>query len=51
MRIGGKSNKGIKNIATKLYEDYQAIKRNKIDGILTLFLKNIRKLNQFFVHK
>jgi glycosyltransferase len=48
MRIGGASNRSLKAIICKMHEDYKIIKRNKIGGIYTLFLKNFRKLHQFF---
>ncbi len=47
MNTGGKSNRSIGNICRKSYEDYCIIKENKIGGLVTLFLKNIGKLNQF----
>ncbi len=49
MRIGGKSNKNIKNIALKMKEDIKALKKNKIGGIHTLFLKNVIKIPQLFL--
>ena len=48
MRIGGKSNKSIKNLINKSIEDFKIIKRNKIGGLFTLFNKNYSKLSQFF---
>ncbi len=48
MRVGGKSNKSIKNIINKSLEDFIIIKKNKIGGILTLLNKNYSKLHQFF---
>lgn len=51
MRIGGASNRSIKNIAIKMQEDYQALKRNHIGGLNTLLLKNISKIGQFFIKK
>ena len=48
MKLGGNSNKSLKNILLKSYEDLKALKQNKIGGFFTLFCKNIRKLNQFF---
>jgi glycosyltransferase involved in cell wall biosynthesis len=48
MRVGGESNKSLKNIVNKSKEDYIALKRNHIGGIGTLFLKNLQKINQFF---
>ena len=47
MTTGGNSN-SMKNILKKMIEDYLIIKENLKKGILVLFLKNIRKLNQFF---
>lgn len=47
MKLGGKSNK-LKNLFLKSYEDYKIIKQNKIGGIHTLLLKNLRKIIQFF---
>ena len=47
MRVGGVSNRSLKNIIQKSREDYQIIKANKIGGLGTLFLKNITKIPQF----
>ena len=48
MRVGGISNNSIANILKKSIEDYKILKRHNIGGLLTLFLKNIRKFTQFF---
>ncbi|MCF6240859.1 MAG: glycosyltransferase [Bacteroidales bacterium] len=48
MRWGGKSNKSIGNIILKSKEDYRALKQNNIGGLYSLFMKNFRKINQFF---
>lgn len=49
MRLGGKSNLSLKNIFLKSKEDYSIIKNNNFSfPIMTLFLKNIRKVSQFF---
>ncbi len=48
MRIGGKSNKSIKNLFIKSYEDFLIIKKNNIGGFATLLKKNYSKINQFF---
>jgi len=48
MKIGGNSNKSVKNIFLKMLEDLKIIKRNDLAGLLTLFLKNIIKIKQFF---
>ena len=50
MRVGGASNKSFINIWLKSYEDWQALRTNKMGGLYTLFLKNFSKLGQFF-HK
>ncbi len=46
MRIGGKSNKGLRNVYQKMIEDYYIIRENKIGGIYTLFFKNLIKIKQ-----
>lgn len=48
MRVGGASNKNLKNIIQKTKEDYKAITSNKIGNWVTLFLKNYSKFKQFF---
>ena len=47
MRVGGASNKSLKNIVQKTKEDFKAIKHNKIGGFGTVLLKNITKIKQF----
>lgn len=47
MRMGGASNRSLKNIFKKTKEDYRAIRLNNIGTLLTLFLKNISKIKQF----
>lgn len=46
MRIGGTSNKSLRNIIRKSREDYKALKTNQIGGLATLFMKNASKLSQ-----
>ena len=48
MRVGGASNRSLKNIIRKTKEDYRAIKRNNIGNFTTLITKNTSKLKQFF---
>ena len=48
MRVGGESNKSLKNIIRKMKEDFRAIKNNNIGGIFTLIRKNTSKITQFF---
>jgi glycosyltransferase len=48
MRVGGASNRSIKNIIKKSREDMYAIRVNRFGNIFTLIFKNLRKLGQFF---
>jgi len=48
MRTGGTSNKSLTNIIQKSKEDLKALKENNIGSYYSLFLKNFRKINQFF---
>jgi len=47
MRLGGASNKSLKNIWIKSHEDWLALRRNGIGGFRILFRKNISKITQF----
>ncbi|SDS14411.1 glycosyltransferase family 2 protein [Winogradskyella sediminis] len=47
MRVGGASNKSLKNILQKSKEDYWAIKRNSIGNWFTILQKNVSKIKQF----
>ena len=49
MRLGGISNQSIKTVILKSYEDYLAIKKNKIGGFYTLAIKNLSKVHQYFI--
>jgi len=49
MRVGGISNRDLKNIVRKTIEDYKAWKVNDLKGgIYTIIMKNISKIPQFF---
>ena len=48
MRVGGASNRNLKNIIQKTKEDYRAIRNNEVGGLLALILKNTSKIKQFF---
>ena len=48
MRWGGTSNSSLTNIIQKSKEDYIVLKENNIGGLGSVFLKNFRKLGQFF---
>jgi len=47
MSLGGESNKSFSKILKKSSEDYKVLKKNKIGGVVTLILKNLRKIQQF----
>ena len=47
MRVGGASNKSLKNILQKTKEDFKVIKENDVGGFGTILLKNITKIKQF----
>lgn len=47
MRVGGESNRSLRNIVRKSREDYRAIRRNGVGGVGTLTMKNISKIGQF----
>lgn len=50
MRLGGASNKSLKNLFIKSSEDYKAWKVNNLKGgLYTIFLKNFTKIPQFFI--
>lgn len=48
MATGGASNKSLGNIIRKSREDYKALRKNHVGGLLTLIGKNLGKLGQFF---
>jgi len=48
MRVGGASNRSIKNIIQKSKEDIKALRNNGIGGYKTLVMKNLSKIPQFF---
>lgn len=47
MRVGGESNKSLKNVLIKSKEDLRAMKNNNIGGLFSLSIKNLSKLQQF----
>jgi len=47
MRVGGESNKSLKNIIRKSSEDLLALKNNGVGGVFTLLIKNFSKVGQF----
>jgi glycosyltransferase len=51
MRSGGTSNKNLKNILRKSYEDWLVLRKNNIGGMMVLIRKNTSKLGQFILKK
>ena len=51
MRVGGASNKSIKNLVQKSKEDLKAMKNNGVGHVGSLLVKNASKLPQFFSRK
>ncbi len=49
MRLGGVSNRQLKNILLKSQEDLLALRQTNVGGILSLLWKNLSKMGQFFV--
>jgi glycosyltransferase len=47
MRVGGESNKSIKNIIRKSREDLRALEKNSVGGVRSLLIKNFSKIRQF----
>lgn len=50
MRTGGASNRSLGAMINKSREDFSALRKHRVGGILTLLLKNFRKVPQFFIH-
>lgn len=49
MRLGGASNRSLKNIIQKTKEDYRAILSNQVGGIFSILRKNTSKIKQFIL--
>ncbi|MEM8005306.1 glycosyltransferase [Morganella morganii subsp. sibonii] len=47
MRVGGESNRSIKNIIKKTKEDIMALKKNDLPWMKAIILKNLSKIPQF----
>jgi hypothetical protein len=47
MRVGGASNRSLRNVIRKSREDYQALRANGVGGLGTLAWKNVSKVGQF----
>ena len=51
MRLGGVSNRNWRKIRQKMAEDYRAIRRNGVGGVVTMAAKSFSKLGQFIVRQ
>jgi len=51
MRVGGASNRSLKNIILKSREDLRALQLTRIGGFISLMKKNFGKLHQFISRK
>lgn len=47
MRVGGESNRSLERVLNKSYEDFKALRKNKIPWTRALLLKNLSKIKQF----
>jgi glycosyltransferase len=47
MRLGGVSNRSLRTVARKSWEDYRALRANGVGGVGALAWKNLSKLPQF----
>lgn len=47
MRVGGESNRNLKNIVLKTEEDIKALKKNEISWQYAILMKNLSKIPQF----
>jgi glycosyltransferase len=47
MRVGGASNRSLRQVVRKSWEDYRALRANRVGGLGALAWKNVSKLPQF----
>ena len=48
MRAGGVSNRSLRTILRKTWEDIDVVRHNRVGGITAIFQKNLSKLSQFW---
>jgi len=48
MRVGGASNRSLKNLIRKSSEDYRIVRAHRLGGLLTVLRKNVSKIGQFW---
>lgn len=51
MRVGGESNKSLKNIIRKSKEDIRAMRKNGFSPFPAIIIKNVSKIHQFVLRK
>lgn len=51
MRVGGASNRSLRNIIKKTSEDYRILRTHGVGGVVGLLWKNLSKIGQFFAKK
>ncbi|MBK1633266.1 glycosyl transferase [Thiohalocapsa halophila] len=51
MRVGGASNRSLRQVMRKSWEDYQALRANGVGGVGALAWKNLSKVPQLFVRQ
>jgi len=49
MRAGGISNKNLENIFLKIKEDFNIMKKFKLNAFTCILMKNLSKIKQFFI--
>jgi hypothetical protein len=49
MRVGGASNRSLRHIVRKSWEDYRALRTNRMGGLGALAWKNLSKVPQFLL--
>ncbi|MEO1502379.1 MAG: glycosyltransferase family 2 protein [Pseudomonadota bacterium] len=47
MRVGGASNRSLSHILRKSREDFRALRKNEVGGVMALAAKNLSKVGQF----
>lgn len=51
MRVGGTSNRSLRQVVRKSWEDYRALRANAVGGVGTLAWKNLSKVPQFVLRR
>lgn len=51
MRVGGVSNRSLRNVLRKMSEDWSALRRHHQGGVFTVLVKNLSKVGQLFFRR